>query len=71
VKKYRKDCLELDQGTFDCINTRGGDLFGFQATDGATFRIADTYFKQIDQEYKEANKDKYVNGYLPYYVQSI
>lgn len=69
LKKLVKDCLEMDQGTFDLVNTRGGDLFAFQATDGATFRIADTYFKQIDEEYKYKHSDEYVNGYLPYYVQ--
>lgn len=69
LKKFVKDCLELDQGTFDTINTIGGDLFSFQATDGATFRIADTYFKQIDPDYKEKHKDEYTDGYLPYYVQ--
>jgi hypothetical protein len=69
LKKFVKDCLELDQGCIELTNTRGGDLFSFQAVDAATMRIADTYFKQLDEDYKAAHKDEYVDGYLPYYVQ--
>lgn len=69
IKKLVKDCLELDQGCFDLTNTMAGDLFSFQAMDGATVRIADTFFKQYDDAYRERHKSEYVNGYLPYYVQ--
>lgn len=69
LKKYAKDSLELDQAPIQMINTLGGDLYSFQAIDGATVRIADTYFKQVEEDYKKAHADEYVNGYLPYYVQ--
>lgn len=69
ITKWVRDSLTLDQGCIEFINTQGGDLNAFNAVDGATIRIADTYFKQLDDEYKDNNKDKYVNGYLPFYVQ--
>ncbi len=69
LKKFIKDSLELDQACPQFTETRGGDLYSYQAIDGATIRISDTFFKQIDEDYKAKHKDEYVNGYLPYYVQ--
>lgn len=69
LRKFVRDSLELDQASLESINTVGGDLFSFQAIDGATIRISEDYFKQLDESYKQSKKDKLINGYLPYYVQ--
>ena len=69
LRKYVKDSLELDQACIENTFTMGGDLFSFKAVDGATIRIADTFFKQRDDDYKLKHKNDYVNGYLPFYVQ--
>ena len=69
LSKILKDSLECDQGCFQLTPNLSDDLFSFEAVDGATIRIADTYFKQHDDDYKEKNKDRLVDGYLPFYVQ--
>ena len=72
TKKIIADSLELDQATAEIIRTRGGEACEFIATDGATFRIADTnndeklgIVHQANSNLKKGEK----NGYLPYYVQ--
>lgn len=65
VRKFMMDSLSLDQGTFEVVRNRRGIPVEFFATDGATFRIADTY---DDDAYKEKEKVK-INGYYPSWVQ--
>ena len=67
TKKFITDSLELDQCTAEIIRTRGGDICEFVATDGGTYRIADSHNdeKQANSILKKGEK----NGYLPYYVQ--
>lgn len=64
IQKIVGDSLILDQSTFEIVRNRGGQPIEFFATDGATYRIADSYeqddFKQGEVE---------VNGYTPSYVQ--
>lgn len=69
TRKFIKDSLELDQACSEQVNTVGGDLFSCQVVDGATIRIADTYFLQLDEEYKRKRSSDLVDGYLPFYVQ--
>jgi len=69
LTKIVKDSLELDQGCFQLTQNIAGDLFSFEAVDGATIRIADTYFKQFDNDYKEKNQHELIDDYLPFYVQ--
>lgn len=66
IKKIIPDALGLDQSTFELIENRAGELTEFLATDGSTYRIADSH----DDEYASSalqKGEKY--GYLPYYVQ--
>jgi hypothetical protein len=65
LRKFTRDSLELDQATFEVIRNRKGIPQEFIATDGATFRLADTF---DDDEYK-SNERLEVNGYFPSYVQ--
>ncbi len=67
TKKTIADSLELDQLTAEIIRTRGGEVCEFVATDGGTYRIADSHNdeKQVNTVLKKGEK----NGYLPYYVQ--
>lgn len=65
LRKITRDSLELDQMTFEIVRNRKGIPQEFIATDGATFRIADTF---DDDEYKRSQKIQ-VNGYYPSYVQ--
>ena len=68
TRKFMTDSLELDQATAEIIRTRGGEVCEFLATDGATYRIADT---NQDESLGNTNlKGGKVNGYLPYYVQT-
>lgn len=64
IRKIVEDSLSLDQATFEIIPTRAFEPTQFVATDGATFRIADSY----DNE-KNTTGAKKVNGYYPSYVQ--
>jgi len=82
TRKVTADSLILDQMTFECVRSRGGELVEFIATDGSTYRIADTY---SDSDYERADKygfggysrseikdqHKAVNGYYPSYVQLV
>lgn len=68
LKKLVEDSLTMDQATFEVVRNNFGEPVEFLATDAATFRIADTY----DQEGNEnqLNREE-VKGYLPKYVQLI
>lgn len=66
TRKFIHDSLTLDQGTFECVENRAGDLCEVIATDGATYRIADTHNDERDSNnLKKGEK----NGYMPYFVQ--
>lgn len=82
IRKIVDDSLTYDQLTFECVRNRRGQLESFLATDAATFRIADTAFKE---DYKNSffngrgasiwnndnirGLDKMEHGYYPQYVQ--
>jgi hypothetical protein len=71
VRKFIEDCLSLDQGTFEVVRGRNSsmeNIVEFLATDGSTYRIADSY---DEDEAKKDKKDVMINGYLPSYVQLI
>ena len=70
--KVVEDALSLDQGTWENVRDFSGELTEFMATDGATFRIADTF----DDDMVGANTNnpmnrKPVNGYYPSFIQII
>lgn len=67
LRKFTRDCLELDQGTFEIVRNRKGLPVEFLAVDGATFRLTDT-FENDDDKYVNRNKIA-INGYYPTYVQ--
>lgn len=63
IGKIVDDSLTLDQGTFEVVRDRSGNPVQFLATDGATFRLADSY----EDEYSKG--EKFIKGYPPSYVQ--
>lgn len=68
LKKLVNDSLTLDQGCFEVVRNVGGVPQEYLATDGATFRIADSY---DDDRYENTNGRAKINGYYPSYVQVI
>lgn len=66
MRKITTDSLSLDQYTYEIIRNRKGEINEFVATDGATFRVADTY---DDDDVKGGQKPPKINGYYPSYVQ--
>lgn len=80
IRKITEDSLVYDQMTFEIIRNRRGSVESFVATDGATFRIADSYYAE---DYKNPYFDKNgaavwndpkefgkkINGYYPTFVQ--
>ena len=80
IRKITEDSLLYDQMTFEIIRNRRGNVESFVATDGSTFRIADSYYAQdYENPYFEHNgaavwndrKDfgKKIDGYYPTFVQ--
>ncbi len=79
VRKVIEDSLVYDQMTFECIRNNKGQLQRFEAVDGATMRIAESYFKNnnVDPFFKDKTywkpSDEYIGkkikGYYPHYVQ--
>lgn len=82
IRKIVDDSLIYDQLTFECIRNRRGKLESFVATDGATFRVADSAFRQDydnaffsrrgsgvwdNENLRDLNKK--INGYYPNHVQ--
>lgn len=67
-RKWVKDCLELDQGTFEIVRQGNNELAEFFATDGSTYRIAETYNEENNPKYAD-KKDLLVDGYYPSFVQ--
>lgn len=65
LRKITKDTLEIDQQTFENVRNRKGELIEYLATDGATYRLADTYTDDADWQEKRIS----IDGYFPSYVQ--
>ena len=63
LRKIVDDSLSMDQTTFEIVRKRNFTPVEFFATDGATYRIADTY-----SENNFVNKNN-MNGVYPSYVQ--
>lgn len=66
LRKITKDAFELDQATFEVVRDRKGRPVEYFATDGATYRLADS----VDDDTKKDIKEE-VNGYYPTHVQVI
>jgi hypothetical protein len=64
VSKIVDDSLTLDQATFELVRNKRGLLVEFFATDGATFRISDSY-----DDDDQRNKEIRIKGYTPSYLQ--
>lgn len=65
-RKLIHDSLVLDQGTAEIIRTRKGDITEFLATDGATYRVADTF---NPQNITQQDLTKIKDDTLPFYIQ--
>lgn len=63
IGKILDDSMTFDQGTFEVVRDNFGRPCEFFATDGGTFRIADSYMNE------EKIKSELINGYPPSYVQ--
>lgn len=82
IRMLVEDSLTYDQMTFECIRNRKGELTNVLPVDAATFRMAESAFKD-DYDNKFFNRRGYtnwagtlpeeqrkrINGYLPKYVQ--
>lgn len=64
IRKFLPDSLTLDQGTFEVVRDQKMEPTEVIATDGATFRIADSW----DDEDYQGDKEE-INGHYPSYVQ--
>ena len=69
LKKITRDSLVIDQACFEIPRDQRGRAVEYQAVDGATIRIADTF--DDDEEYDKKKEEARVKGYLPSYVQLI
>ena len=80
IRKITEDSLVYDQMTFEIIRNRRGNVESFIATDGSTFRIADSYYAEdYKNPYFEKNGasvwdnredfGRKINGYYPTFVQ--
>lgn len=82
IRKIVDDSLTYDQMTFECVRNRRGKLESFIATDGATFRLADSAFQEDYDNpfFQKRGSGLWVNenlralgvkekGYYPQYVQ--
>lgn len=66
IRKTIKDSLEIDQMTYEVVkDRRQKSIVEYFATDGATYRLANTSTQFKDKDIKGAK----VNGYFPTYVQ--
>lgn len=63
ARKVIQDSLTLDQATFEVIRDRRGAPVKYFATDGATYRLADSFLNE-----KEDAREM-IAGYAPAYVQ--
>lgn len=65
IRKIVDDSLTYDQMTFEVVRDNRGMPYEFFATDGSTFRVADSY----DDDTYEGTEKEQVKGYYPSYVQ--
>jgi hypothetical protein len=65
VGKVIDDSLTLDQATFEIQRDRAKRPIAYYATDGGTYRIADTY----NDDSKDRKDVEFIDGYPPFYVQ--
>lgn len=65
VGKLIDDSLQLDQACAEVVRNRKGEPIEFFAVDGATIRLAETYWGDPEGKYS----DLQINGYYPSYVQ--
>lgn len=70
VRKYIKDSLTFDQGTFEVVRNNKGVPLEFFATDSKTMRVAKSY---DDAQYEQAygRKKQAIMNYYPSHVQVI
>ena len=64
LRKIVEDSLAMDQGCFEIVRYRSGEIAEFMVRDGATMRIADSYDRSNAPE--TAVK---IDGYYPAYTQ--
>lgn len=69
MSKLVNDSLTFDQGTFEVARSRKGDIVEFFATDGGSYRIADTFNDNPDNPTEQHENVEFVQGYPPSYVQ--
>ena len=70
VKKWVKDSLELDAGTFEVVETKKGGISEFFSVDGATIFKADNY-EDTDKYSDEERNQLLKNGFYPEHVQVL
>lgn len=69
-RKMIGDSLSLDQATVEIIADRRGQPAEFLATDGATYRLADSFNDDDTNTRANSNlRGEKIQGYYPYYVQ--
>lgn len=64
IRKFVPDSLIIDQATFEVVRNRKGMPIEFLVTDGATFRLAESFAGLVIREDQTP-----VQGYYPAYVQ--
>lgn len=65
VGKLADDSLTMDAACGEVVRNRKGEPIEYFAIDGATIRLAETYWGDPDGKYKELE----INGYYPSHVQ--
>ena len=66
TRKYLTDSLAMDQATAEVVTDKRGIPVEFFATDGSTYRVADSYREASEENLKPEEE---INGYHPAYVQ--
>lgn len=70
AKKWTKDSLELDAGTFEVVETKKGGVAEFFSVDGATIYKADNY-EDTDKYTNEERNQLLKDGFYPEHVQVL
>lgn len=72
TRKFIADCLSMDQGSFEIIRDKSGEVCEFLAIDGSTIRLSDYFNEESNKKQDNFNnsiKKGEKLGYMPYYVQ--
>lgn len=69
IAKLVNDSLTFDQATFEVVRNMKGEIIEFFATDGGSYRIADTYSDDPDDPTRRHEGVEFIQGYPPSYVQ--